>query len=97
MNKYQEALNAIKTEPKIQDYYGDYINFFDKDDEDIALLQELVDKATPKKPIVQTFKSPYLKSYINKGFCPQCKKEVEEDNCCSNNDCRQAIDWSTDD
>ena len=44
MNKYQEALNAIKTEPKIQDYYGDYINFFDKDDEDIALLQELVDK-----------------------------------------------------
>ena len=44
MNKYQEALNAIKTEPKIQDYYGDYINFFDKDDEDIALLQELVYK-----------------------------------------------------
>ena len=90
MNKYQEALNAIKTEPKMQDYYGDYINFFDKDDEDIALLQELVDKATPKKPI--------------DSFCPICGSydiEVnivrigwEKQKHCP--DCGQAIDWSTD-
>ena len=91
MSKYQEALNIWKE---------DTDGFFDgknNNQNEINVLQELVNKATPKKPIVQTFKSPYLKSYINKGFCPQCNQEVEEDNCCSNNDCRQAIDWSSDD
>ena len=93
MNKYQEALNAIKTEPKIQDYYGDYINFFDKDDEDIALLQELVDKATPKK----------VTQFEHEGnmycWCHECDhvemiKEIDFMNYCPN--CGKRLDWSTD-
>ena len=99
MNKYEEALETLlfeSTYPSRDCYVNmkEASKLLEKSAND---LRELVDKATPKKPIVQTFKSPYLKSYINKGFCPQCNQEVEEDNCCSNNDCRQAIDWSSDD
>ena len=100
MNKYQEALNKTNfILRKLSGWSGKDLSEIDNQYDlfnNQALIQELVDKSTPKKPIVQTFKSPYLKSYINKGFCPQCNQEVEEDNCCSNNDCRQAIDWSTD-
>lgn len=98
MNKYEDGLKTLLHEINFPSkecdvHFGEAMRQIAKAEKD---LQELVDKATPKKPIVQTFKSPYLKSYINKGFCPQCNQEVEEDNCCSNNDCRQAIDWSTD-
>ena len=91
MNKYQEALNAIKTEPKIQDYYGDYINFFDKDDEDIALLQELVDKATPKNVDLScdTLVCPYCET----GRIYDWENEKRFKYCA---DCGQALDWSTD-
>ena len=41
MDKYQEALNNVKRVYVESEHY---------DEEDIRLLQELVDKATPKKP-----------------------------------------------
>ena len=89
MNKYQEQLNQI-----IKEYYqlGDIIHDLYKyadypDNIKCDLLQELVDKATPKKP---------YKSY----YCPNCKKDFlkslngYEDYC---GGCGQKLDWSEND
>lgn len=77
-NKYQKALKRIR---------NDYLN---NHNPDCDILEELVEKATPKKakpmyiPLVST---PYR--------CPCCgtlvKNEIEEFNYCHN--CGQAIDW----
>ena len=58
MYKHQEALNNVKRVYVESEHY---------DEEDIRLLQELVDKATPKKPIESLFEK-------NKHFkiCPSC-------------------------
>ena len=94
MNKYQEALNNIKTEPKEKDYYGDEIPFFKEDDEDIALLQELVDKSTPKK----------VTQFEHEGnmycWCHECDhvemiREIDFMNYCPN--CGQKLEWPSDD
>lgn len=88
MNKYQEALNNIKD---ISFKYKDTdikIWLFDRFDGRIALLQELVDRATPKKPINDS--------------CPNCKNQnvcIQDINCDYNfleycDRCGQAIDWS---
>ena len=79
MNKYQEALDCAK---KHLDSKHDL--------KKVEVLQELVNKGTPKKakpmyiPLVST---PYR--------CPCCgtlvKNEIEEFNYCHN--CGQAIDW----
>lgn len=81
MSKHKEALNEIVS------CCGHYVDkgWFE---EDLALLQQLVDKATPKKPI--------------DSFCPICGSyeiEVqvvgygwEKQKHCP--DCGQAIDWS---
>ncbi len=110
MNKYQEALSYIKNtvvdrkaygfnEPKtVQDFcYAEY-----------RLLQELVDKATPKKPAFdEVWRDEETTSIYNEdGFinpvvcvCPNCGKNAiyvsEYGNyykCC--HECGQAIDWS---
>lgn len=57
-------------------------------------VQELVDRATPMKPIQQTFKQAFKPhKFVNLNFCPVCRERVEVGNCCSNNDCRQALLW----
>lgn len=81
MNKYQEALNNLK-EPT-QEWLDNKLQLAEnldepivyKHQEDIDTLQELVDKATPKKPI----KKYYTTSYGNHGTkarldirCPHC-------------------------
>ena len=90
MNKYQDSLdNFVKalslfTNCKsMQEWKSD--------------LQELVDKATPKKPINQS--TPV----VRQGNCPNCKGELRKLGsrnevviegqlyCCS---CGQALDWS---
>lgn len=71
MNKYQEALDCIKRFYTESEHY---------DEEDIRLLQELVDKATPKKIIKIDKKDIYgvRKESITDivGYmceCPNCK------------------------
>lgn len=99
MNKYQEALEYL-TEEAYSNYFRKYVQ---TSKEKVTLfksseaLQELVDKATPKKPINQS--TPV----VRQGNCPNCKGELrklESRNevviegqlyCCS---CGQALDWS---
>ena len=76
MNKYQEALEKLREIEQTENTW----------DVNCDVLQELVDRATPKKPYD---KGDY---YI----CPNCSN----DRCvcgkfCPN--CGQAIDWSTND
>lgn len=105
MNKHQEALDRLCEN-----------NYFDEKGDcncdlivmDRILMQELVDKATPKKPL----KHPSYKfSFIDNIFkqqklyiCPTCRNaclvriapnERNENRYCY--DCGQAIDWSDED
>ena len=85
MSKYQEALNIWKE---------DTDGFFDgknNNQNEINVLQELVNKATPKKVDMTT----------DTLICPYCQTgrvyDWENDKAfsfCA--DCGQAIDWSTD-
>ena len=91
MNKYEEALDRIKSERLWDEGLGDYYNVFDRDNKDLKLLQELVDKATPMKVDMTT----------DTLTCPYCETgrvyDWENDKAfrfCA--DCGQAIDWSTD-
>ena len=67
------------------------------EDNNLEVLEELVDRATPKKPINQS--TPL----VRQGYCPNCKGELRklgsrnevviegQPYCCS---CGQALDWS---
>lgn len=90
MNKYQEAMNWIVDEYLDIDYQGKAMN---KDTEAAFCIQELINKATPKKPIKRHYgkegDEPYIKTtcpngchitlWYNHKFCPLCG---------------QAVDWS---
>lgn len=89
MNKYQEALNNLKN-------MGDKDLYNERHLEWAGTLQELVYKATPKKPIIQG-----LSVAIH--TCPVCDKELivtndeiviykTKTNYCDN--CGQRLDWS---
>lgn len=99
MNKYQEALEYL-TEEEYSNYFRKYVQ---TSKEKVTLfksseaLQELVDKATSKKPINQS--TPV----VRQGYCPNCKGElrklggrnevvIEGQLYCSS--CGQALDWS---
>lgn len=100
MNKYQEALNKIN-------YPGDKANgkkwlLENEEPETYLIFKELVDKATPKKPILNT---NIIHDYRwNPMLCPICNREVgnkhitkgfivldKHDHCSK---CGQALDWS---
>lgn len=99
MNKYQEALEYL-TEEAYSNYFRKYVQ---TSKEKVFLfksakaLQELVNKATPKKPDVN----------INNGYCPNCHQAFGLERTkeamirprwfsfCPY--CGQAIDWSTND
>lgn len=90
MNKYQDSLDNFV---KALSHFTNFKSIHDwKSD-----LQELVDKATPKKPINQS--TPV----VRQGYCPNCKGELrklgsrnevvlEGQLYCSS--CGQALDWS---
>ena len=91
MNKYQDALS---------NYFTAKLQFDNEMYKSMELLEELVEKATPKKPLVvsvefSTYEEPDC--WIDVYKCPSCEKDVYYDRCCQNNDCRQAIDWGKDD
>jgi hypothetical protein len=83
MNKYQEALYSLEREHIVSD--------FCKNETD--LLQELVDRATPMKPIEILVYDEFIGANHYIQTCPNCGLEVYDNNCCHNNDCRQALDW----
>jgi len=51
-------------------------------------IMELVERATPKKPKIIDCEDYTL------AYCPVCYNEVVIGECCNDNDCRQALDWS---
>lgn len=57
-------------------------------DEAVEKAIEALERAIPKKPFVE----PYF--YGKYYRCPTCGRMVEKNKCCSNNDCRQRINWS---
>lgn len=101
MNRYQEALDYLAVSLQMFDETVDDKTYRDELDakREIArkALQELVDKAMPKKPINQS--TPV----VRQGNCPNCKGELRKLGsrnevviegqlyCCS---CGQALDWS---
>ena len=76
-NKYQEALDFLQEECRTIKK-GEAKKY-------VEVLQELVNKATPKEVI-------YGKEYISFDHCPTCKEVVPiHVNYCSN--CGQKLDW----
>lgn len=89
--KYQEALNKLK--PNGHDVIHHEDGWWSRQNDAINSMQELVDKAIPKKPIEVRLPKRWGGSYLS---CPTCRSGLTNGRCCSNNDCRQAIDWSKD-
>lgn len=90
MNKYIEALDFAK---KHLDSKHDL--------ERVRVLQELVDKATPKKPLPNkkiekgkyiTWNCPNCNKYISSGYYyPPLRMAYNHKYCC---ECGQKLDWS---
>lgn len=98
MNKYQEALDYLAVSLQMFDETVDDKTYRDELDakREIArkALQELVDKATPKKP--KNWKAERRLNGAVEFNCPVCNRLYNERvNFCAS--CGQAIDWSTDD
>lgn len=91
VNEYQEALDKVLEIAT----YGEVMNekYNSIFHSNVKKIQELVDKATPKKPNNITIPKRFGSKYI---ACPTCGKGLTSGRCCSNNECRQAIDWSKD-
>lgn len=95
MNKYQEAFGRIvdNSDLKIHVENGIPMN---QDTKDVLLIQELVDKAIPKKLDRYIFMKIDSDGLPTHGFCKECGTSILiKSNFCPN--CGQAIDWSTDD
>lgn len=98
MNKYQEALEYL-TEEAYSNYFRKYVQ---TSKEKVFLfksakaLQELVDRATPKKPDYwgDGIETDDGSTPFDHWDCPHCHHDLnyEEHIFCPN--CGQAIDWS---
>lgn len=104
-SKYQEAKSNIVNILVRQIGYEAYKNLYS---EDFDTLQELVDKATPKRPILnkiwededtKTIYDEYGRINETLCVCPNCGESDIYDfeyntrfKCCSN--CGQVIDWN---
>lgn len=90
MNKYQDSLDNFV---KALSHFTNFKSIHDwKSD-----LQELVDRATPKKPIKKKFNEakPWdcADYFVERNACPTCKiKMINKSDFCPY--CGQAIDWS---
>lgn len=102
MNKHQEALDKLRTHclasptHAMGEEFGfgaDYDLNHDGYEDETDVLQELVDKATPKRVVGLSITYDGLV-----GNCPSCKKFVRQQdskpNLC---ECTQQMDWSQDD
>ena len=77
----KEALEIIQ-----QYHYGNAVDS-SKYMSAMDLVEFALERAVPKKPFVE----PYF--YGKYYRCPACGRMVEKNKCCSNNDCRQRINW----
>lgn len=94
VNEYQEALDSRKE--AYENLCGQFA--MEKDNifyEEFDVLQELVDRATPKKPIKEELVD-FCEDDFTRYSCPICNYTLKTNHSCSNNECRQAIDWSKD-
>ena len=88
MNKYQHSLNKIGNMVTMN-----FLNIMERTHtkEEYKILQELVDKETPMKPI----KNDKLCHNQFSDLCPTCRTTLLYKSAgCHNNECRQRIDWS---
>ena len=87
MNKYQEALDNLYRRSTDTHFYIP----MGEDKLWKNTLQELVDKATPKKTIKEPIIRDKYRQYKN--YCPVCKQEllILGDYCLH---CGQKVDWS---
>lgn len=102
MNKYQEALDGLKEQ--IENATGMRIESNDTFYDWISTLQELVDKVTPKKPLVKHYEEigekPYIKICCPNGCRVQLSKVTEKNHAHEHhfcNKCGRAIDWGKED
>ncbi len=104
-NKYQQALNFFTRLPYRVPLKFANDEFCKKYDKNFALIKELVDKVTPKKPI-QIRCEPEEKWDKEEVFynCPNCGEPLPYDfdydyqiknKCCL--ECQQVLDWSDSD
>ena len=96
MNRYQEALRFLK-ESACENYFRQQVQ---TREEKVTIfksseyLQELVDKATPKKPV--NWKAERRVNGKVEFNCPVCNRlYTERVNFCAS--CGQMIDWGTND
>ncbi|MFR1626093.1 MAG: hypothetical protein ACLSU6_03645 [Thomasclavelia ramosa] len=90
-SKYQEALDRTK---EIYEVICDELKskeLTNKTNEDVEVLQELVDKATPKRPILNKI----WEDEDTKNIYDECGRINELLCVCPN--CGQRIDWSVED
>lgn len=100
MNKYQEALDVIKSIDHVDDngIEQDTVGYWYENE--IKTLQELVDKTIPRELDYEGDGYWDGKPVLDTAICRKCGKRFEVDydehsNFCPN--CGQALDWSADD
>ena len=91
-SEYQEALDRIKSQ-RVKVNSWEYRAFADKNS-DLDTLQELVDRATPMKPLYKIPEHKRRKDGEELSHCPVCEWQLNCKYGCQNNKCRQCIDWS---
>ena len=95
---YKEALFSISytLHNRVKPMYLRHV-----EDKWLDVLQELVDKATPKAPIVEQPKTKYYGSCLSKNLvfnvCPTCGNLLGDVKVPYCNRCGQALDWSEED
>lgn len=98
MNKYQEALNHLEDET-VENFENKHVQTDEERTKiinDVIFLGELVDKATPKKPIKKKFNEATMWDcadyFVERNACPACERKMtNKSNYCPN--CGQALDW----
>lgn len=101
MNKYQEAYDDVLWSNEVDTFRIDPTKTRDEKraqrETNFQLLQELVSKAIPITPLAEEEFVEYGDDDCGtqvRYYCPICHREVYIGQSCSNNECRQALDWS---